>query len=121
MASSTLDLTSGIVPQAQALLGKLLALAKNSNVKQAILDFNARTSKKHVLYAVLGYLAVVRLLRYQRETALRRKYGYHDRASLSKMTTTEAYEIITAVASLEFPRFHTLSLEFGLFKVRRLS
>lgn len=66
----------------------------------------------------IGYLLLCRLLRYRNEKSMRRRYGYPDRASLSRMTTTDAQKIIAEICQWEFPQFAVLSLQFGLFKVR---
>lgn len=67
--------------------------------------------------AALAYLGLCRTLRFRRERALRRRFGYHDRASLAKMTAEEAQQIVHFLSSWEFPLFNFLALEFGLFKV----
>ncbi|XXH05333.1 hypothetical protein Hte_011758 [Hypoxylon texense] len=66
--------------------------------------------------AGLAYLGLCRTLRFRREHALRRKFGYPDRASLARMTTEDAQQIIHFLSSWEFPLFNFLALEFGLFK-----
>ncbi|KAI6080642.1 hypothetical protein F4821DRAFT_53339 [Hypoxylon rubiginosum] len=66
--------------------------------------------------AALAYLGLCRTLRFRRERALRRRFGYHDRASLAKMTAEEAQQIVHFLSSWEFPLFNFLALEFGLFK-----
>jgi hypothetical protein len=99
-----------IIEKMQTLLSKVL--------DQKVLSTFSWKSKKGFVIALIGYMALVRSLRYRRESALRRKYKYHDRASLSHMTTEEAQQILRTLAGLEFPMIHLLSLEFGLFKVR---
>jgi hypothetical protein len=49
--------------------------------------------------------------------AMRKRYGYPDRASLAKMTTEIAQKIIAEVMQYEFPSLGKQSLEFALFKV----
>lgn len=67
--------------------------------------------------AVVAYLGLCRALRFRRERALRRRFGYPDRASLARMTAEEAQQIVHFLSSWEFPLFNFLALEFGLFKV----
>jgi hypothetical protein len=67
---------------------------------------------------------------------MKKKYNYHDRQALAKMTDKEAWEIINNLAELEFPTMfekgtsfvfretcaHYFSgLQFALFRVRQLS
>ncbi|KAI1324668.1 hypothetical protein F5Y16DRAFT_380491 [Xylariaceae sp. FL0255] len=69
--------------------------------------------------AVVGYVALCRMLRFRGEKALRRRLGYPEgcsRDKLAKMTNDEAQIIIKYLMSVEFPEFHLLSLQFGLFK-----
>lgn len=72
--------------------------------------------KQILIPSVLAYMGLVRSLRYRREHTLRAKMGYHDRASLSKMTADEAQKIIYTMGFWEFPFLHYTSLQFGLFK-----
>ncbi|KAK8851945.1 hypothetical protein PGQ11_014424 [Apiospora arundinis] len=72
--------------------------------------------KAIALTAFLGYGLLCRALRFRRERAMRRKYGFPDRASLAKMTTEDAQRIIQDVITLEFPQFGVMALQFGLFK-----
>lgn len=62
------------------------------------------------------YLLLVRSLRYQREKAMRKKFGFPDRASLARMRNDEAQQILKYLITLEFPWFWQLSLQFALFK-----
>lgn len=89
---------------------------------QPLLDVLSSVSvswKQLVVPGVLSYLALCRALRFRREHAMRRKMGFADRASLARMTTREAQEIIYFLASWEFPLFNFMALQFGLFKVSR--
>ncbi|KAI0859656.1 hypothetical protein F4860DRAFT_244143 [Xylaria cubensis] len=73
----------------------------------------------YVVPAVLGYVALCRALRYRGEKRLRRRMGFPeggDREALSRMTNSQAQQIIKYLSSYEFPEFHLLSLQFGLFK-----
>jgi hypothetical protein len=74
-------------------------------------------SKKGAATIILGYLLLVRALRFRRENAAKRKFKFTDRASLARMTTAEAQMILKYLATLEMPQLQFLSLQFGLFKV----
>jgi hypothetical protein len=65
---------------------------------------------------------------------MKKKYNYHDRQALAKMTDKEAWEIINNIAELEFPTMfekgtsftfretcahHFSGLQFALFRVRQ--
>jgi outer membrane receptor for monomeric catechols len=65
----------------------------------------------------LGYLVLCQALRFRREKAMRKKYGYPDRESLKTMTVEHAQMILKDLATLEFPQFMETSLQFALFKV----
>jgi hypothetical protein len=71
----------------------------------------------YIIPGVLGYLLLVRSLRYRREESMRRKFGFLDRESLKRMTVEDAQLIIKFQARLEFPLMAETSLQFGLFKV----
>jgi hypothetical protein len=61
------------------------------------------------------------MLRFQGEKNLRRRMGFPEgcgREALSRMTNDQAQQIIKYLAAYEFPEFHLLALQFGLFKVR---
>ncbi|CAJ2499659.1 Uu.00g025120.m01.CDS01 [Anthostomella pinea] len=79
--------------------------------------------KQYILPAALGYIILCQALRFRREKDMRRKFGYpeSDRAGLARMTNDEAQQIISYIASAEFPEFHVTALNFGLFKVSRQS
>ncbi|KAI0466233.1 hypothetical protein F4859DRAFT_329977 [Xylaria cf. heliscus] len=75
--------------------------------------------KEYVVPAVLAYMALCRALRYRGEKRLRRQMGFPDgssREALSRMTNEQAQQIIKYLSCYEFPEFHLLSLQFGLFK-----
>ncbi|KAI0450560.1 hypothetical protein F5B21DRAFT_426237 [Xylaria acuta] len=75
--------------------------------------------KEYVVPAVLGYVVLCRALRYRGEKKLRRRMGFPERGgreALSRMTNDQAQQIIKYLSSYEFPAFHLLSLQFGLFK-----
>jgi hypothetical protein len=75
--------------------------------------------KAYVAPTALGYMLLCRALRYRGEKSLRRDMGFPasaGREALSHMTNDEAQQIIKYLASWEFPLFHFLSLQFGLFK-----
>jgi hypothetical protein len=71
----------------------------------------------YVAACFLFYIILCSLLRFQRRDALRKKFNFPDRQSLSRMTNVEAQAIITEVAELEFPRIYYTSVQFALFKV----
>lgn len=66
---------------------------------------------------LIAYMVLCRSLRYRRRDAMHRKFDFPDRASLSKMTTDQAYEIMKYVSELEFPKLYSLSVHFGIFQV----
>ncbi|KAI1262786.1 hypothetical protein F5Y18DRAFT_144244 [Xylariaceae sp. FL1019] len=69
--------------------------------------------------AALAYIAICRALRYRGEKNLRKRLGYPEgcqRDKLAHMTNDEAQAIIKYLMGYEFPEFHLLSLQFGLFK-----
>lgn len=74
-------------------------------------------SKSGAAILLLGYLALVRSLRYRREASMRKKFNFPNRASMARMTNDEAQEIIKYVAGYEMPHMQILGLEFALFKV----
>jgi hypothetical protein len=68
------------------------------------------------LGAGLSYLALVRLLRYQRQHSLQRKYPYKTRADFSKMTANDAQAIMRRLFECEFPFTGEKALQFALFR-----
>jgi hypothetical protein len=69
----------------------------------------------------LLYVGLCNLLRFQRRDAMQRKFGYPDRASLSRMTNVDAQAILVILAQFEFPKSYLTSIQFALFKVRGLA
>ncbi|KAF2089450.1 hypothetical protein K490DRAFT_36961 [Saccharata proteae CBS 121410] len=68
------------------------------------------------LTLLLPYLITVKLLRYNRRDCLQKQFGYHDRASLGRMTLAEAHAIQTTLGEVEFPKIFSTSIFFALFK-----
>ena len=68
---------------------------------------------------LLTYVALVRLLRYDRARSLERLFAPKGRASYSKMTTDQAQSVLKDLTELEFPKFFGFSIIFALFKVRQ--
>jgi hypothetical protein len=68
------------------------------------------------LGAGLSYLALVRLLRYQRQRSLARKYPYKTRADFAKMTANDAQAIMRRLFECEFPFTGEKALQFALFR-----
>ncbi|RGP67780.1 dephospho- kinase [Fusarium longipes] len=64
----------------------------------------------------VGYVALCSLVRFSRVNSLRSKLGFHDRASLSRMTNQDAFEIVKVMANLEFPLFYDLGTRLALFE-----
>jgi len=64
---------------------------------------------------VPSYLILCSSLRYRRRNEMQKSFP--DRASLAKMTITEAQVIVTKLTELEFPFTVLTSLQFALFKV----
>src|SRR5438046_393304 len=73
--------------------------------------------KALLLFMLLAYLVVVRLLRYKRMKDMHKKFNYPTRASFSKMTLDDAHAIHLYLATLEFPQTFSASVFFALFKV----
>jgi hypothetical protein len=63
------------------------------------------------------YLALCSSLRFRHEKSLLRRFGYTDRASLSKMTSNEASEIFKSIMAYEFPKLYNAALQLAIFKV----
>jgi hypothetical protein len=72
--------------------------------------------------AAVGYLLLVRALRYRRRNGFLRnfakKYGSYDREALQNMTLDDAWPILRDLTELEFPSIFSASVFFALFKVR---
>jgi len=84
---------------------------------------SASSWKQYVLPVALGYVALCRALRYHGEKRLRHRMGFPEgcgREALARMTNEQAQQIIKYLAAYEFPEFHLLALQFGLFKARVL-
>ncbi|KAF2401291.1 hypothetical protein EJ06DRAFT_529415, partial [Trichodelitschia bisporula] len=69
-----------------------------------------------LISALLGYILLVRLLRYRALAALHRDYPYKTRASLATMTNADATKIQATVFETEFPFTAEKALQFALFK-----
>ncbi|OAA64126.1 hypothetical protein LEL_10646 [Akanthomyces lecanii RCEF 1005] len=69
-----------------------------------------------VVAGLLVYTATCSLVRFRRIANTRAKYGFHDRASLRRMTNEEAHQIVKQLASLEAPTFYDLALRMALFR-----
>jgi hypothetical protein len=79
--------------------------------------------KQYLIPVALGYVALCRALRYHGEKRLRRRMGFPEgcgREALARMTNEQAQQIIKYLAAYEFPEFHLLALQFGIFKVPAL-
>lgn len=63
-----------------------------------------------------AYVALVRLLRYQRAQKLASDFGSKKR-QLSSMTTKEAFHIMTQLQELEFPSSMSKARKIALLKV----
>lgn len=71
-----------------------------------------------VLIAMLGfYLGLVSALRRHTDRTLKKEFHYPDRASLAKMTLSDAWLIQHRVATQEFPFFVIASLRAAVFQV----
>lgn len=55
-----------------------------------------------MMAALSGYALAQQYLRYQRLNTMKKKYNYHTRQDLAKMTDRQAWEIINNLAELEF-------------------
>ncbi|KAI2626804.1 hypothetical protein GGS21DRAFT_529233 [Xylaria nigripes] len=74
---------------------------------------------RYAAIVTLGYLTLCRALRFRGEKRLRHRMGFPEgcgRQALSRMTNDQAQQIIYYLGVYEFPAFHELSLQFGLFK-----
>lgn len=78
----------------------------------------------YILPVFLGYLLLVRSLRYRGEHNLRKKLGFPEgcgRDKLRSMTNDQAHAVVKYLATQEFPEFMLMALQFGLFKVSWVS
>lgn len=71
-----------------------------------------------VFVGLAGYIALCSLLRFRRLESLQSKFNYTDRASLSRMTNQDAFEIVYNMAHWEFPLMYDVALRLALFQVR---
>ncbi|KAJ6018285.1 hypothetical protein N7451_001664 [Penicillium sp. IBT 35674x] len=69
------------------------------------------------LAAITTYLVVVSSIRFQRRSALHKKYPYQTRDLMSKMTNHDAWEIQRTILQMEFPFIVLKSLQFALFRL----
>lgn len=67
--------------------------------------------------AVVGYLLLVRALRYRRKAAIEAPFTSGGR-QLSSMTVQEAQDIVNQLQELEFPRAMAKARQIALLKVR---
>ena len=70
-----------------------------------------------IIPGLMAYMAIVRLLRYQRARNIPLKHGLPDRASYACMTNDQAQAILKDLTELEFPKVFGFSVIFALFKV----
>ncbi|KAI8623200.1 hypothetical protein F5Y19DRAFT_391394 [Xylariaceae sp. FL1651] len=97
----------------------LLAIASSSLPSSSTLLSSLSSWKQYIIPAAIGYVALCRMLRFRGEKNLRRRMGYPEgcgREALARMTNDEAQQIIKYLAAYEFPEFHLMALQFGLFK-----
>ena len=90
-------------------LSKLDLLARQDAVR---LSRNARIA----IYATVGWLALVRMLRYRRVNKMQRKYPYKTRADFKNMTAADATQIQLSIFEVEFPFTAEKALQFALFR-----
>ena len=106
------DLTAtwtALSPKILHALSKLDVLAKQDFI-------NLSTNARIAIYASVGWLALVRLLRYQRRNQKQRQYAYKTHADMKNMTATHAFEIQKYLYDVEFPFTTQKALEFALFR-----
>ncbi len=77
----------------------------------------AKSWKLSLVLAMLAYLALVHVLRYQRVKSLEKKYAPAGRESLRNMTVDDAQAILKTLAELECPSLYGLAMVMALFKV----
>ena len=77
-------------------------------------------SQQHVfascLFITVGYLLIVRILRYQRVHSTHAKFPYTSRDDFASMTLEHAFRIQQSLAELEFPFTFHKALQFALFR-----
>ena len=69
--------------------------------------------------AILIYVFVVRMLRYQRSQSLQARFTAGGK-KFSDMTAEDAQSILKMLAELEFPKLYGLSMVVALFRVSPL-
>ena len=62
------------------------------------------------------YLIAVRLLRYRRIDAIKRKHGMYHRPDFARLTADQAQDILRDLVEMEFPKLMGFSIVFALFK-----
>lgn len=70
-----------------------------------------------IFIGLIGYLALVQVLRYRRMTKIEALFA-HGKRKLSTMTTKEAHEIIAQLQELEFPYAFGKARKIALLKVQ---
>lgn len=88
------------------------------NLRGKPLDITSSQLLSYGFLIVAAYPVLVSFLRFRRLKSLHKKYNYPTRASLSRMTDDEAWEIQKAMLELEFPFIFVKALQFALFRVR---
>ncbi|GAW24925.1 hypothetical protein ANO14919_145210 [Xylariales sp. No.14919] len=94
-------------------------LTTTASIHPSTLLSSVSSWKAYVVPIALGYVVLCRALRYRGEKQLRRRMGFPEgcgREALAHMTNDQAQQIIKYLAAWEFPEFHLLALQFGLFK-----
>lgn len=70
----------------------------------------------YLLLLVPIYPLLASTLRFRRIDAVQKKYGYSTREQMSKMTDSEAHEILKIISELEFPAMFEKGLQLALFR-----
>lgn len=68
------------------------------------------------IFLTVLYLLLVRLLRYRRVDAIKRKHGMRERSEYATLTADQAQDILQELVEMEFPKFMGFSIVFALFK-----
>lgn len=87
------------------------------NLWRKPLDITSSQLLSYGFLIVAAYPVLVSFLRFRRLKWLHKKYNYPTRASLSRMTDDEAWEIQKVMLELEFPFIFIKALQFALFRV----
>jgi hypothetical protein len=96
----------------------LKASASESSQSELLISFAPTSwSGPIILGALLGYVVLCSLLRFSRINSLRSKLRLYDRASLSRMTNQDAFQVVQNIARFEFPLFYDLAVRLALFEV----